>query len=422
MKPFVASCVGVLVLACALPAFAVDIPAARPDYLDRPIRPEWRLSELSEVLDDVLEIIERPISRSDGVGDWDDGIIFIEEEKITVLETLEVLEETQGLHFIAEPLRLVAMTREEFLRNQRRLVNFNLRDYGIFFQPLDHQLSIATYDESDDGASPFDYGAEEEDITFDLEALVGVLRSDGGLDDAELRGSGNLMVLATEQEEAALRSVLDRVYELVARRSSWRVHFGLVPRDVDAVGGIVDVAYARELAGQLDEHDVVQLSGMNGQLVLGGNRKERDIVMDVEVNQTGAFPVLNPVVQRVPLGRSVEIRPILGLEHTLLVFDALWSELDGVAAEDVVRRPPMVDPPRAWGSAELDKNGDKTSVRESVSISPARIEPGKQLNMERQRVWRWNPRGEVFVPKEKALVLVGAREGRRLAIILEEVK
>lgn len=414
-----------LLLATAMLSFvsAVDPQESLPEYVQRSIRPEWRLAELDDVLDQLEQIIEKPVSRSSGILEWEHAVTLIDEDKVTVLETLTVLEETQGLRFVAEPLRLIAMTETEHRQRQRRLVNLDLRDYGLFITPPDFGGPIISYDEAGGGASPFDFDGEEE-LPFDIEDLVGIFRSDTDVEkpESDLRGRGNLMVLVTEEEERAMRAVLGRLYQILIRRSAWRVHFGLLPRDIEFRGGVLPGAEAQAIAEQLDERETLQLSGMNGQLVTAGGLGVSNLVVDVEVNQTGRFPVLNPVVRRRQTGKSVDLKAFIGLDHVLLEFHASWTETLGDRTTRPLRRPPTIDPAHVFSRATGTKKANSVGVSSSASLEPAHVEPGLRIDMERQTMWYWQPRGEVFIPRDHALVLAAERDGRRLAIVIEEVK
>ena len=190
----------------AVPIFAVDTPSGAPDYLERTLRPRWRLESIEVALAEIERVIDRPVQVSWEVEDEGIEVILIERKKLSVRRILELLEENYGLHCIAEPLRIVVETQGEERRRRRRPVNLDLRDYGLFFRASGSvsPVALGSNDSDDDGGgSPFDFGSDEEELGDLPSELASLLDEFGGNDfdsSESLRGTGALLLRLTPEE------------------------------------------------------------------------------------------------------------------------------------------------------------------------------------------------------------------------------
>ncbi|MEM7260782.1 MAG: hypothetical protein AAF488_02260 [Planctomycetota bacterium] len=418
VAPLVAA---LLVSLCPVALYAVDIPSDPPEYLQLTIRPQWRLVDLNEAMAQLGEEIEKPVALSGHVKDANPTLILLEDQKSTVLEVLELLERTHDLHFTAEPLRLVVLTGTEHRRRQRALVNLNLRDYGLFFRPRSgSSYPTLNSDDESDGASPFGFAEEDEDeFPFELLNFLETIQSITGGGDVEVRGTGNLMLMVTPKEEARLRALCDQLYSMIVRRSSWTVHFGTLPADSQATGGIVEREAIRNLVESLKDRVELSATAMNGQSVTAWRGIYRPDVQDAEVNQTGAYPVVNPVVLGSTGGRRVRLQPHVGLSRTLLSFNAEWTEVSPEVSKAEIDSPASLVGSRSSTNGTTSKDG---KTQEWTLHQPEQADPGRKLTLTQRTIWEWKPKGEVFVPSDHGLVILGLHGDERIAIVFEEVK
>lgn len=397
---------------------AVDTPSGPPPYLEQEVRPKWRLTPLKEVLDEIGREIERPVSRSEDVEELDTRVVLIEESRTPLLQVLELLERNCDLHFVAEPLRLTVETADQWRARQRRLVNLDLRDYGLFIAPghPGRGVRTTTIDEPDPGiGGPFDFVYDEEG-SFDLDVFLDEVTESVDDFSEDVRGTGNLMLLATPEEEAHLRQRLERIHETVLLRSRWRVRFGILPAGIQTAGGIVSTEVTREIASELEDVESMSLSALQDEEVYAIRGRHETGLPDAEINQTGMYPVLNPVILTDRIGREVSLRPIVGLGSTLLVYRAAWRERTADVGRTAVRVP-----------AEVTAGTIHTSSSEGRSSSTVELKPpvarrGTTIELEQRALWSWAPEGEVFLPPGSGLVLLGNRDGRTTAIVIEEVR
>lgn len=394
-----------LLMVCALlPSigFAIDAPGAAPDYLNRSVRPQWRMIDLGDAFRDLGDEIEKPVALSEGVEERERRVLLLEDTKSTVREVLELLERTHDLHFTAEPLRLVVRTGAEQRQRQRRLVNLNLRDYGVFFRPRDQfvQTPLLGPDQYTDGVSAFSDWEEDEQGLFDLEFLLDFLDTDED-SDAQIRGRGNLMLMVTPREEVRLRSLFEQIYEMVTRRSSWTVHFGTLPKSTQIRGGVRPEAEIAPILEQLKDRTELAATALDSQSVSAGTGNYEASIPDAEVNQTGRFPVVNPVVNTVSGGRTATLTPSIGIDKTLLAFEVQWVDLEPRGTPRNVRVPGISAP--AAGGAQAPHWSS-----------------GMTFKLDQRVVWEWKPQGEVYVPQGHGVVLLTQRDDRILVVVLRE--
>ncbi|MGE3166576.1 MAG: hypothetical protein AB7O52_16875 [Planctomycetota bacterium] len=408
---------------CGTPCLALDIAEPAPEYLQAKIRPQWRLLPMAEALKELGDEIEKPVAISRGLAESDSVVVLLENDRSTVREILELLERTQDLHFSAEPLRIRVETGSEHRRSQRRLVNLNLRDYGLFFIPRTNVPRPRNGFGLGDGEnSHFRDWWEEKEPRIDPNQLIDVLSTEGDPLDAEIRGTGNLMVLATTDEEARLRANLDELYGVLRRTSTWRVHFGWLPEGQITAGGLLPDATLQALVKQLEQTQTLSLAALDTQNVTASREVARSFVRDVDIDLTGLDPVMNPAVDTASDGLVAQLRPLIGLESTLLVFHAEWTELSPPAKRETVRVPATTSPASASTTSKAEDRQGGATVTQTTSSRPTHLDPGVTLEIQPEARWEWRPSGEVFVPRGYGLVLVGPGGKRSRVIVFEEVR
>jgi hypothetical protein len=182
---------------------------------------------------------------------------------------------------------------------------------------------------------------DEEDNTLGVgispDKLVELIEFELGEDDAE--GSveysgGQLMVRKTAAGVAKIKALLDRIavdrgglVDLEVR--IYRMpptFFAKVRHEAnglsDAGEALLNKAVADGKVGLISSHRVVAHDGQRVYVRRGGSQS---LVADLEVNQTGVIPVLNPVINVVSEGLVVELRPLVDRARKVVMLDAALS-------------------------------------------------------------------------------------------------
>lgn len=184
--------------------------------------------------------------------------------------------------------------------------------------------------------SVIDFGGEETaQPVLELDTLIEVLESElEGVevgDSASIEISGTRMVVRhTKAGHAKIREVLARLRSVREGQLLVELRFYKLPREVFASVAdrasrltedderILAKAVAAKRASLLSTHRVVATDGQRVVVRQGGSRA---VVADVEVNQTGVIPVLNPVVQNVNEGLVLELRGLANRDDRLVHLD-----------------------------------------------------------------------------------------------------
>lgn len=413
-----------LIAAATLPALEVvgEVP-----YLDRRIRPEWRLESLENVLATVAKLAEKPLATGSDLGRQQKElrVAYVEEGKVTLRECITALESAYDVAITAEPLRILAESRIDRRDRRRRPVDLDLRDYGMFVVPRDMPGRVLGEPEHAGGGGGFflmapamQREAKTEDV---LELLNQALDNQGAL----LR-SHQIRVSATPEEEAAARALLeDRArYALATRR--WRATFGTCPPGIAT--GFVDEAAAVALVARLEQVQTIELSAMNDQRVHGTARTERSLISDAEV----VSGRLDPTIGVQSLGRAADLRCHAGNAFLQIRYAFGWvdeaqpwtsSEIRGPASS-----PPTTLKTEATASKDAGTTADASGGQPQLSLdasaettAPPR-DPGERMALTLPVTWSWRPSGQVALPIGSTLVLCAPSRDRLAVIVLQEVR
>lgn len=401
-----------------LPIHAVEVQAPEPPgYLAMNFRAEWRSKPLAEILVEIQKAVERPIVTSPaveaGLDSW--RVTLVDDRKAQLRETLEHLETTQDLRFTAEPLRLRVESAAEVVARRRRPVDLDLAEYGIFarmrdFPGPDLSLRLMTGDNSG-GLIGSGTAAEGGQEAGDMEGVVEWLKRLVDTGGIQARGRTALHMLATPEEEAALRKALGEALAQVVRRSSWRITWGLAKAGTTVPTGIVPVAEVGRLIQGLEQRSSDVLHAFAGQRVHGGRLRERSYVSDAEIISSR----LDPVVSVLATGRMADLRPLTGASVSMLSYRLAWVD-PGSMTEVPLNQPPVIEPGNV--SVEVGKEGAASTVQTSA---PVKV-PGSQVTMQLPALWTWSPRGDVVLPPGSALVLCAEHPLGHAVIAIEEVR
>lgn len=390
---------------------ALEVVGEAPAWLAAPCRADWPRVPLAKVLAAIARECGQAVLPSSEVAALasERQVYQVDGERGTLRATLELLEATQELHIVVEPLRLRVETAAERVAQRRRAVNLNLRDYGVFAEFPDHPTLQSNADAHATGEvgsySLFaPHGASlakppEEGTSDEVEGLLRLISGIAADASPELSGHGNVHLLVTPEEETALRGLLDEVLAARLRRNSWRITFGTLPGETAFPSGIVPLADAGALAARLQGAERVLLQGFAGQLVSGGRYRQAAAVTGAEVvNYT-----LDPRVELGITGHRVQLRaqPGLGLLSLDLAVD--WLE------------------PQADGATEL-RSGPRTAQGEAPDkdrpLAPP-VHGGAAFALAKPAQWTWRPRSTCWLPPGSALVLVAEHPAGRALVVVE---
>jgi hypothetical protein len=181
----------------------------------------------------------------------------------------------------------------------------------------------------------FDDGEETSQPVLEPDVILEILESElesvevGGASSIEISGA-RMVVRHTKAAHAKIREVLARLRSVREGQLLVELRFYKLPREVFASVAerasrltegdeqILAKAVAAKRASLLSTHRVVATDGQRVVVRQGGSRA---VVADVEVNQTGVIPVLNPVVRNVNEGLVLELRGLANRDERLVHLD-----------------------------------------------------------------------------------------------------
>jgi hypothetical protein len=239
------------------------------------------------------------------------------------------------------------------------------------------------------------------------------ISSNGGL---ELRGHGNVFILATDEEEAAMRKALLDVHARTTQGSGWRVTFGTLPANETFTAGIVPTADAAKLAARLQNRDAVTLQAINGQRVNAATKRQQAHLDDLDV----VSAKFDPVISVLNTGHSADLRPTIGTNFTLLSYHLAWVDPLEMTTVDVLH-PGHVDAGSTTSTTTNEKEKDKDAAKTvTVTQESGTIRGGEQVKISKPSVWSWQPRGECYLAKGNALIFAAEHTAGRALIIVQE--
>lgn len=428
--------------ACLLPALAAleVVGQPPPDYLQEPVRPEWRATALSSIASEWQAALKRPVVTSPGIA-LAPAVILIERQRRPMREIFEQLERSHDLHITAEALRVVVTTGEEHRASRRRMVDLRLAEYGSALTLTSFAgVSLGYHASSNSrGFDLFgqDSGSEEaagpsiEDLQDLLQVALGDTCTGRSL---VLDGGNTVHTWVTPEEEQAMRGMLDQVLAEQVRRCAWQVSFGLLPAgQALPASGIVPAATAATLRHGLKDTHQLQLAGMLGQQVHAGHLDQHATVNDADVAGSG---LLDPVIGVVITGRAGELKTLAGATSWRVSGSLSWCEpiartsipVQGLPQAGAEAAPDSIAISGTLAATEGDGAGKKQPKKDGevelegeVSMGTAVPPRGSQyMDLTAPTVWTWNPRLDLMLPHGHALVLTAPHPQGQAVIVLEE--
>lgn len=388
-------------------AVALDADAKPPDYLALNYRAEWRMKPLREVLLELQKTIEKPVVASESVLNLGEHrvVALVDERKSPLRDTLQRLEAIQDLRFTAEPLRLRVESVADVAARRRRPVDLELSEYGVFSPVRDFpagQIGLRFVGAGSTlGGNTFASGGgggTEAGIT-DVGDIVTWLSAIVDTGQMETHGRMAVQVMATPEEEAALRKALDGMLGASMRQTSWRVTWGVAQPGTGFPTGVVPSAEAARVAQELGRATRTVLLAQANQRVHGGRLQERTYLADGEIVSSR----LDPVVAVLDSGVQADLRALPGATLTLLSYRLDWVEPGPTASAAVAEGPGPAPEP----------------AKDQPPAPPA---PGEQLGLQLPAVWTWQPAGDVVLPHGYAAILVAEHPDGRAVAVIEEVR
>lgn len=418
--------------AITVTASALEVVGEAP-YLENRYRAEWRSTPLTTVLKEV-EKQTAPIVPSDGLVKIRDTqlVTLIDTSKVRLRDTLELLERTQDLHITAEPLRLFVETWTDFRDRKRHLVNLELRNYGLFVSPKDFYGPMLGYGVvstgGGGGGAGFNlYKQDESNHSAgrgpDPAEVVDWLQTIAVESSAELRGNGNLYLMVTDEEERAVRAALEQMQQRILQRTTWRVSFGTLPAGQPLVTGLTTPAEAQALIPRLQTLRTLTLSAMNGQRTHSVDGRQQSLINDLDV----VSYQFDPNVEVVITGVAADLRPTIGSVFNHVYYHLSWVDPLPAAISE------LTNPARTKAGVTTTTTtttitpGDKkepdkpttTAKTDSTTSDGGDIRPGVTIPITKPVLWTWMPRGEVMLPKDRAMVLATEHPAGTAVMILE---
>jgi hypothetical protein len=328
-------------------------------------------------------------------------VIILDDRKSPLRETLERLESVQDLRFTAEPLRLLVESAADAQARRRRPVDLDLSEYMLFSTVRDFpgpELGLGVR-MSDAGGNAMGGASLDPQLTDPTE-VIGWLRRICESGEMKQHGRTALQVLATPEEEAALRKALAEHLAASTRQTTWRISWGLAPAVGALTTGIIPAADAARTAAALEPRIVEMLHALPGQRVHGGRLHEQSYVGDAEIVASRLDPVTNVLTT----GRQADLRPVPGSSLTMLEYRLSWVDVTAMTTATVGEGAGAAPPP----------------AKEGEDAAPA--PPGEQLQLQLPALWTWQPVGDVFLPHGQSLVLCAEHPQGRAVVVLEEVR
>jgi hypothetical protein len=424
-------------LACTAPALEV---VGEAPYLENRYRAEWRSEVLAKVLKDV-EKQTAPIVSSEGLSKIKDTqlVTLIDTSKVRLRDTLELLERTQDLHITAEPLRLFVETWNDFRDRKRHLVNLELRNYGLFVAPRDFpgpQLGYGVVEGGGAGGGGFSLYKQDDHHHSagqvpSAEQVVGLLSELATDSPAELRGNSNLYLMVTDEEEVAVRAALEQMQQRILQRTSWRVSFGTLPVGQPLVTGFITPAEAQAIIPRLQTLRTLTLSAMNGQRTHSVAGRQQSLINSLDVVNSQFDPTVTVLIT----GVAADLRPSIGSVFNHVAYQLSWvdslpagiNELTNPARIKAGSSSTTTTTTTAPGEKSTPKD-PKSDVQEKPTTTTLTANnttevgdtrPGVTVSITKPVFWTWIPRGEVMLPKDRAMVLATEHPAGTAVMILE---
>lgn len=417
----------------------LDVVGEAP-YLDNRYRAAWHGATLATVLKDVEKQCV-PLTSTHTIDTLADRleVTVIDRARVRMRDTLELLERTQELHFTAEPLKLTVETWTDYRDRKRRLVNLSLRDYGLFLQPPDFVAPNLGYDNASrnsDGGGFSLFAADVSDHHAgrgpEPSEVVDWLRGLASDADATLRGNGNLHVMITAEEEAAIRAALTEQQQRLLQRTAWSVSFGTLPAGQPlTTTGMCSLAEAQTLRPRLQSVRRLTVSAMNGQRVHAIDGKQQALIDDLDVVNYQ----FDPATTVLTTGVAMELRPVIGSEFIYLSYLLSW--VDPLPSQTIeVTNPARVragssnttttttttelppEPGKTPKPGEPPRREEKTTTS-TTSSDGGDLRPGVTIPLSKPVLWTWKPRGETMLPKDRVLIFASEHPAGTAVMILE---
>ncbi|MBA3938024.1 MAG: hypothetical protein H0X38_11225 [Planctomycetes bacterium] len=409
-------------IAANRPLDALDAPGG-PAWLAKPWQAAWRLAPMADVLADLARATGLPIAQSEAAHlvTGDRRVVLVDGAPSTLGAAIALLERSQGVRFSSASGALRMTTPQEYMLERHEARWYDLAAYGLADLPRDQparELGL----EARRGETPQVSGQGSAAATFviaglpaqpgasDPAAIMDLLKIESGAEEAaregssfDWRGSG-LLITTTPDVHARIVAILSGLHATATRRVAWRAVFGLLPAGEQFPTGVLDHATAAAVAQRLTDAQTLLATGIIGQTVHTAARQDHALLDRADaVNYH-----LDPAIDTLYLGRSLEIRALAGQALNLLSYRLAWVEDAGPAATALQRSPDHVLP---------DGLGD---AKPGAAPGPGPVVRGERIPLELPVVWSWRPCADFFLAPGQALVLASEHPAGQAVIVLME--
>jgi hypothetical protein len=392
--------IALLLLLFAVPVLHgldIGISAAVPQQ-----RSSWNFKRatLADVLDQVEKASRKRLLRSPEVAALQKNtqVSLVGDEK-TVAEVMSALDRSHALRFVVDGDGITAETVGEFGSRGRRQITVDLNDYGLMTPVIDMPGRYMGIYTASAGSIFGDSGRTSALQPEEVEGLISDLIADC---PCSISFNSILEIQASPAEEDRIRALLIDLSRHRSLTMSWCVSFGLLPASEQFPTGFVSMEESASLRKRLQQAASFDVTGANGQLVNAGSYHERKFTADADIVNDR----FDPQIQTVLNGKSAELRATMGYNSILLNYRVSWVDDQEKDRTNTVRRlkDAAVAPP---------ENG------KTESTSETHVDTGQQLPISLPQCWSWQPRGGVYLPRGRALVLIAAHGEERAVTVVE---
>ena len=389
-----------LLIAVTATLSALEIASTPPAFLASTLKPNWRLTPITTVLDELGRDTKVTVKRTAGVTTLaQQPILLVSTQAMTCQALLVELERCADLCFTVDPDGLRVERRAEYSQRRRETRWYPLNEYGLV-EPVRNAVAplMGFAGHRVDGGNSIDLPdvGPKDALVYDPEQLVGFIRHHVSPSSWELEGvgieqrGGVLVIHQTPENHARIREVMASLRERLGWTRRWQVTFGVLAKDAVIPTGIVSTVVAHGVSTRLGSATTLTLSGLPGQQLHAAKLDEQSTVLSVDVvNQQ-----LDPKPIAITKGRSATVCARSAYQGTVLDLTLAWVE-----------------------DAEKPVLSDVRSVTQSLPIAAT---AGEQVPLQLPVLWSWQPTLELLLPTGHTLILSSEHPSGQAVMVLEE--
>ena len=401
---------------CILQLSALEVEGKDVEYLDLSIRPDWRLTSIADVHEEISNRIKVPFGESSALmSNSEQAVVMSARSNVTIRQCLKLLEKHYGLYYVAKKLHLSVETKEEYLDRQRKVVQINTADYLVF----GNDAALIDAPAGDLISSPFGGGSaslfsdfeRQEELQESAEMSSFEILNDILETSSQQDSFGNMLyVRATTDEAGLIKDSLRKIYGIHVNNRSYRISMGSLPRDAVVLGGQVTADRFEQLRKQLMNPEVFECVAYNNQVVNAGNVQEGSYMYDFDmVTGSGGLGALDPQVRVMVNGKSVQLRFLDGSSYSKLNIKTQWAE-------------PIEKTAMGYNQLKRLYPGVISAEEGSVDVESASVVNGLSGFLNLHKRWLWATHEQIFYQGDLRYVLHAMQGDKRAVVLVEEIK